>query len=128
MFICEAENRSGPRSGCYAQSRENMHFVRDFCAPKNLKELRTFTGLANYYRHFVKGFAHITSPLNALTKKGVKFAWTKDCADTFDKLKHALVSAPNPAYPDFKEECLLFVNASSTGIGFTLAKSRMMQK
>ena len=46
--------------------------VRDFPVPKNVKELRTFMGLANYYRRFVKGFAHIAGPLNALTKKGVK--------------------------------------------------------
>ena len=38
-----------------------------------LKQLRTFMGLANYYRRFVNGFVHIASPRNALTKKGVKF-------------------------------------------------------
>ena len=53
---------------------EKVRIFRDFPAPKNLKELRTFMGLANYYRRFVKGFAHIASPLNALTEKGVKFA------------------------------------------------------
>ena len=103
---------------------EKVRIVQDFPAPKNLKELRTFMGLANYYRRFVKGFAHIASPPNALTKKGVKFAWTQDCAAVFDKLKRALVSAPILAYPDFKEEFLLFVDASSTGIGFTLAQKQ----
>ena len=103
---------------------EKVRVVRDFPTPKNIKELRAFMGLANYYRRFVKGFAHIASPLNALTKKGVKFAWTKACADAFDKLKRALVSAPILAYPDFKQEFLLFVDASSTGIGFTLAQKQ----
>ena len=70
----------------------------------------------------MKGFA---GPLNALTKKGVKFEWTEACSDAFDKLKRALVSAPILAYPNFKEELLLFVDASSTGIGFTPAESRM---
>ena len=82
-------------------------------------------GLAKYYRRFVKGFAHIANPLNALTKKGVKFEWTQSCADAFDKLKRAaLVSVPILAYPDFKKEFLLFVDASSTGIGFTLAQNQ----
>ena len=103
---------------------EKVRIVRDFPAPKNLKELRIFMGLANYYRRFVKGFAHIASPLNALTKKGGKFAWTQDCAAAFDKLKRALVSAPILAYPDFRKEFLLFVDASSTGIGFTLAQKQ----
>jgi len=43
--------------------------VGDFPVPKNVKELRTFMDLANYCRRFVKGFAHIASPLDSLTKK-----------------------------------------------------------
>ena len=46
----------------------------------------------NYYRRFVKGFAHIANPLNAPTKKVDEFEWTKACSDDFDKFKHALVS------------------------------------
>ena len=60
--------------------------------------------------------------MNALTKKNVPFVWTVACAEAFDKLKRALVSAPILAYPNFREPFLLFVDASSTGIGFTLAK------
>ena len=60
--------------------------------------------------------------MNALTKKNVPFVWTVACAEAFDKLKRALVSAPILAYPNFREPFLLFVDASSTGIGFTLAQ------
>ena len=101
-----------------------VRVVQDFPTPTNLKQLRTFLGLANYYRRFIKGFAHIARPLNVLTKKGVKFSWTQSCDDAFDKLKRALVSAPILVYPDFKEPFLLFVDASSTGIGFTLAQNQ----
>ena len=87
---------------------EKVRVVRDFPVPKNLKELRTFMGLANYYRRFVKGFAYIANPLNALTKKGTKFEWTEACADAFDKLKRALISAPILAYPDFTKEFLFY--------------------
>ena len=46
---------------------------KNFPAPASLKELKSFLGLANYYRRFIKGFSEIASPLiNALTKKGVK--------------------------------------------------------
>ena len=82
-----------------------------------MKELRSFLGLANYYRRFVKGFSYIANPLNALSKKNVPFVWTVTCADAFDKLKRALVSAPILAYPNFREPFLLFVDAS-----YTLAK------
>ena len=73
---------------------DKVRVVQEFPTPNNLKELRNFLGLANYYRRFVKGFSHIANPLNGLTKKGVYFNWTEDCAVAFDKLKRALVSAP----------------------------------
>ena len=60
--------------------------------------------------------------MNALTRKGVSFKWSEQCAVAFDKLKRALVSAPVLAYPNFCEPFLLFVDASSTGIGFTLGQ------
>ena len=101
-----------------------VRVVQDFPTPTNLKQLRTFLGLANYYRCFIKGFVHIARPLNVLTKKGVKFSWTQSCDDAFDKLKRALVSAPILVYPNFKEPFLLFVDASSMGIGFTLAQNQ----
>ena len=83
--------------------------------------MRSFLGLANYYRRFVRCFSNIVKPLNALTKKNVPFVWTVTCAEAFDKLKRALVSAPILAYPNFREP-FLFVDASSIGIGFTLAQ------
>ena len=101
---------------------DKVRVVQEFPTPTNLKELRSFLGLANYYRRFVRGFSNIANPLNALTKKNVPFVWTVACAEAFDKLKRALVSAPILAYPNFREPFLLFVDASSTGIGFTLAQ------
>ena len=101
---------------------DKVRVVQEYPTPTNLKELRSFLGLANYYRRFVRGFSHIANPLNALTKKNVPFVWTVACAEAFDKLKRALVSAPILAYPNFREPFLLFVDASSIGMGFTLAQ------
>ena len=75
---------------------DKVRVVQEYPTPTNLKELRSFLGLANYYRRF----SNTANPLNALTKKNVPFAWTVACADTFDKLKRALVSAPILAYPN----------------------------
>ena len=71
----------------------------------------------------MNGFSHIASPLNALTKTGMKFTWIEPCADAFDKLKCALLSAPILAYPNFKEEFMLFVDASLSS-----TRSRMEKK
>ena len=99
-----------------------VEVVKNFPTPASLKELKSFLGLANYYRRFIKGFSEIASPLNALTKKGVKFFWSESCANAFDRLKRALISASFLAFPDFEEQFLLYVDASSTGIGFALAQ------
>ena len=99
-----------------------VQVVKNFPIPASLKKLKSFLGLANYDRRFIKGFLEIASPLNALTKKGVKFCWSESCADAFDRLKRALISAPVLAFPNFDEQFLLYVDASSTGIGFALAQ------
>ena len=108
-----------------------VEVVKNFPTPVNLKELKSFLGLANYYRRFIKGFSEIASPLNALTKKGVKFCWSESCAVAFDRLKRTLISAPVLAFPNSDEQFLLYVDASSTGIGFALAQAhrfRMVRK
>ena len=56
-----------------------------------MTEVRSFLGLAGYYRRFVKGFFVIASPLTKLLKKGVKFEWTDKCQDSFEQLKEILV-------------------------------------
>ena len=99
-----------------------VEVVKNFPTSASLKELKSFLGLANYYRQFIKGFSEIASPLNALTKKGVKFFWSESCAVAFDRLKRALISAPVLAFPNFDEQFLLYVDASSSGIGFALAQ------
>ena len=52
---------------------DKVRVVQEFPTPTNLKELRSFLGLANYYRRFVRGFSNIANPLNALTKRNVPF-------------------------------------------------------
>ena len=99
-----------------------VEVVKNFPTPASLKELKSFLDLANYYRRFIKGFSEISSPLNAPTKKGVRFCWSESCADAFNRLKHALISAPVLAFPNFDERFLLYVDASWTGIGFALAQ------
>ena len=56
-----------------------VRVVQEFPTPTNLKELRNFLGLANYYRRFVKGFSHIANPLNALTGMCCRFRQAEAC-------------------------------------------------
>ena len=68
--------------------------VQDWKTPTNVGVVRSFLGLAGYYRKFVKGFSKIASPLTELTKKDVKFVWSKTCERSFQELKKRLVTAP----------------------------------
>ena len=96
--------------------------VTEFPVPTNVKGVRSFLGLANYYRRFVKDFARIASPLNQLLRKDVRFQWDTACQTAFDTLKEALVSAPILAFPDFSIPFDLYVDASLDGIGMTLGQ------
>ena len=62
--------------------------------PRNVTKVRSFLGLAGYYRRFVRGFSVIASSLTKLLRKGIKFEWTDKCQNSFEKLKEMLVDAP----------------------------------
>ena len=53
--------------------------VQDWKTPRNATEVRSFLGLAGYYRKFIKDFAKISAPLTRLTKKNLAFAWDLEC-------------------------------------------------
>ena len=62
--------------------------------PTCVWDVQAFLGLANFYRRFVHRFADIAHPLTDLTRKDIEFAWTAECADSFETLKTALTTAP----------------------------------
>lgn len=94
--------------------------IMQFPAPTNLKELRQFLGLTNYYRRFVKGFASIALPLYKLTKKGVPYEWSSACIAAFNRLRDVLGSAPCLRTPDYSKLFVLQTDASEVGIGAVL--------
>jgi hypothetical protein len=62
---------------------DKIESIRGWSAPKNMTEVRSFMGLAGYYRRFIEGFSKIAHPITSLQKKGVKFQWTLDCENSF---------------------------------------------
>ena len=98
--------------------------VKEFPIPGNVKQLRSFLGLASYYRRFIMGFSKIATPLFNLTCKDTKFVWNPQCQDTFDHLKNLLVNAPLLVYPDFTKDFVLETDASGSGLGAVLAQEQ----
>jgi hypothetical protein len=88
--------------------------------PENVNELRSFLGLAGYYRKVVKNFGVISRPLSNLLKKNVVYVWTQEHESAFTALKHALVSAPVLAQPDFQRPFIIETDACNEGVGAVL--------
>ena len=71
-----------------------IEVIQEWPTPKNMTEVRSFMGLAGYYRRFIKGFSEIAHPIISLEGKGVQFIWTLKCEESFLKLKGLLVKVP----------------------------------
>ena len=85
--------------------------VRDWPVPRTVSEVRSFLGLAGYYRRFVQDFVKISGPLTKLTRKGVKFMWSKACEQAFMELKTRLTSAPVLTVPSGTGEFVVYCDA-----------------
>ena len=104
--------------------------VRDWGTPSTVSEIRSFLGLASYYRRFVPKFSTVASPLTDLIKKDQKFEWTERCEEAFQLLKKKLIEAPVLVYPsrDDQDLFILDTDASNTGIGAVLSQVQDAQE
>ena len=91
--------------------------IAEWPRPTNVSEVRTFCGLASYYRVFVPNFAHVAGPLHELTRKNAPFEWTEARERAFLKLKHCLSSAPVLSAPQDEGTFYLDTDASDTALG-----------
>ncbi|KAG8498138.1 hypothetical protein CXB51_007053 [Gossypium anomalum] len=94
--------------------------IVNWSPPKNVSEVRSFLGLAGYYRRFVQGFSMIASPMTRLLQKDVKFEWTDECQQSFNRLKDLLTKAPVLVQPEPGKEFVIYSDASLNGLGCVL--------
>ena len=89
---------------------------------RNVKDVLTFMGMANYYSRFVPNFHEISLPIQELTRKGAKFYWGHEQQKAFDTLKEKLCTAPVLAYP--RDDCryILDTDASDYALGAVLSQ------
>jgi hypothetical protein len=99
---------------------EKVEAVSNWQRPTNVSEIRSFLGLAGYYRRFIEGFSKIARPMTELLKKEKKFAWTENCERSFQELKQRLTTAPVLTLPDIHRDFVIYCDASRQGLGCVL--------
>ncbi|KAI3818632.1 hypothetical protein L1987_12447 [Smallanthus sonchifolius] len=92
--------------------------------PKSPTEIRSFLGLAGYYRRFIQNFSRIAIPLTSLTRKSVKYEWGPKQSESFETLKQKLTNAPILSLPDGIEDFVVYCDASHTGLGCVLMQRK----
>jgi hypothetical protein len=100
--------------------REKVQEVMDWKPPTTVRQIRSFLGLAGYYRRFIPDFSRIAKPMTELLKKGVKYEWSQKCEDAFNALTQHLTTTPVLAQPDNTKPFAVYCDASGTGLGCIL--------
>lgn len=96
--------------------------IKRFVAPKTAKQIKSFVGLAGFYRKFIKDFGDIAVPLNNLLRKDVPFVWDESCQHAFTQLIDAISNDIILQFPRFDRRFYLTCDASNVGIGAVLSQ------
>jgi hypothetical protein len=94
--------------------------VLDWKPPTDVGEIRSFLGLAGYYRRFIEGFYKLAKPMTALLEKNAKFVWSKKCQTNFEELKKRLTIAPVLVLLDLSKNFSIYCDAFCQGLGCVL--------
>lgn len=102
---------------------DRKKLVRDWPTPSNITEFRSFLGLVQFFRRFIKDFSRIAIPLTNLTRKNANIGnWNNDCDTAFAALKEHLISAPIMRAPDWSRAFRCHTDASQLAVGGTLTQ------
>jgi transposase InsO family protein len=103
---------------------DKVKVLREWPVPRSVSALRSFLGLATYFKRFVRGFSTMAAPLHHLTSDAARDypwdAWRPPELQAFDAIKQALISPPVLAVPDFRRPFVIMSDASDLGCGAVL--------
>jgi hypothetical protein len=115
LFLGHIINREG-----LAIDPKKVTTILDWKAPKDVRGIKSFIGMAGYYRRFIKGFSKIARPMTALLAKKVEFKWTPSCQKSFETLKEKLTTTLVLILPDVHKPFSVYCDASYTRLGCVL--------
>ena len=96
--------------------------VQKLPLPRSQTEVKSFSGLASYYRRLLTKSAEIARPLHKASETSTKFQWTPGTQDAFESLKFKITSMPMLAFPCLKEPFIFYTDASQFAMGAVLAQ------
>ena len=108
--------------GLIKMDENKVRAIREWSEPSKLKELRSFLGLANYYRRFRKGYSKMVASLTDLLKKDQVWQWNLECQAAFDELKGAISSEPVLRLPNLELPFEVQTDASDRALGGVLVQ------
>ena len=91
--------------------------------PTTVTEIRSFLGLAGYYRRFVQDFSRIAAPMTHLTQNNAKFVWSDACENSFQLLKEKLTTALVLTLPNGEDKFTIYYDASRVGLSCVLMQN-----
>jgi len=107
-------------NGISTPDMRKVDAIVKYPAPTDIKKLRCWLGMVNYYRRYIKGFSKITAPLTELTKETVPYIWEGRHQDAFATLNSALMSEPVLRLPEDGRTYVLSTDASNIAMGSVL--------
>jgi hypothetical protein len=94
--------------------------VLEWKPPRSVHQVRSFLGLAGYYRTFFLNFSKISKPITELLNKGSKYVWSEACDEAFHTLKMLLTTSSVLVQPNIAKTFDVYCDASGTGLGYFL--------
>jgi hypothetical protein len=102
--------------------------VLSWNTPTSVSDIRSFLGLARYYKRFIKGFSKISKPMTELLRKDKKLEWSTKCEASFQELKKQLMTAPVLVMPNMEKPFSVYCVASRQGLGCILMQDNHVVK
>ncbi|GBM25793.1 Retrovirus-related Pol polyprotein from transposon 17.6 [Araneus ventricosus] len=100
----------------YAPSEDNIQRVTKFPVPQNVKQVQSYLGMMNYFRHLIFNYAEVVETIVNLTRKGTPFVLSENCQDAFNVMQEIILNKPTIKNYDESKPLFLTTDASMVGL------------